>query len=953
MSDSNLELGSQLASLLRQQRVLTSPLERFAYASDASFYRLIPQAVVQPNSLNEVVSLFDFSQKRGVPLTFRAAGTSLSGQAVTNGILVDISKSWGRIQVETNGERIRLQPGVIGAQANAALKRYGRRIGPDPASIDACMLGGIIANNSSGMCCGVVENAYHTMDSLTFALPNGLIIDTASPEAKNKLKGEASAIWNGLLELRERLLANDDLRERVRRRYLTKNTNGYSLNALLDYSDPLDILAHLMVGSEGTLGFIAEVVLNTLPDYQLKYTGMLYFHTVQDAADAILPLRDSGARALEIMDRPAMRSVENLPGAPSILASLPENAAAILVEYQDNRPEQFAAYSLAAQSACRELKLLSEPYFTQDPNEQATLWKLRKGMIPSVGATRRQGTTLLIEDITFPVPRLAEGITDLQSLFHVHGYPEGLIFGHAKDGNLHFIITQSFNTEAEITRFDRFMVDLVNVVTGKYDGALKAEHGTGRNMAPFVEAEWGEAATTIMRNLKSLIDPNGLLNPGVIINDDPRAHVSDLKSIPIVESEVDRCIECGFCEANCPSRRLTTTPRQRIVVRREIARQRLAGSDLGSQADPATLASLIADFKYAGMDTCAVDGLCATSCPVNINTGDLIKHLRADGISARGQQTALTLSKHFKTVEQAFRLGSRMGHLAEKVVGAAGILAATRLVERLTGLNLPKWNTAVLYPTGRIPMTNSKEGAEYIYFPSCISRAIGTPPNDAKAPSLIETFQTLADRAGVKVWIPPDAAGHCCGMPFGSKGYTAAYQDMLHRTLTSFWDWSEGGRLPVVIDTSSCAYTLRTCADVLLPSDREKWQRLTILDSLEFAHDILLPRLKIHPLSVDVVLHPNCAARKLNLTGKLVAISKASAGSATVPNSLDCCGFAGDRGLLFPELTASATSLESAEVNSCEYGGYYSSNLTCEMGMAAATRKPYRSFLYLLEQATR
>ena len=575
----------------------------------------------------------------------------------------------------------------------------------------------------------------------------------------------------------------------------------------------------------------------------------------------------SGARALEIMDRAALRSVEHLPGAPSLLAQLPESAAALLVEYQANLADRFEDFRQGARRACSELKLLYEPLFTQDIDEQATLWKLRKGMFPSIGATRQQGTSVIIEDVTFPLPRLAEAIDDLHDLFKKHGYTEAIIFGHAKDGNLHFVIAQSFNTPAEIDRYDRFTVDIVEMVTGKYDGALKAEHGTGRNMAPFVETEWGATGLSIMRNLKSLLDPSGLLNPGVIINQNPRAHVSDLKDLPIVESEVDRCMECGFCEPNCPSRRLTMTPRQRIVVRREIARQRLAGSDLGSSGDSASLASLIADFKYAGMDTCAVDGLCAISCPVNINTGELIKHLRADGISARGQQTAVTISKHFKTVEQAARLGSRLGHLAEKVVGVAGILALTHFVERFTGWNLPKWNNAVLHPTRRIPMTH-EEGAEYIYFPSCISRAIGNPPDDANAPSLIETFLTLTDRAGVKVWIPPDAAGHCCGMPFGSKGYTAAYQDMLHRTLSCFWDWSKGGRLPVVMDASSCAYTLRSCADVLSPSDREKWQRLKILDSLEFAHDVLLPRLEVHPLSIDVVLHPNCAARKLNSNRK-------------------------------------------------------------------------------------
>jgi D-lactate dehydrogenase len=282
----------------------------------------------------------------------------------------------------------------------------------------------------------------------------------------------------------------------------------------------------------------------------------------------------------------------------------------------------------------------------------------------------------------------------------------------------------------------------------------------------------------------------------------------------------------------------------------------------------------------------------------------------------------------------------------------AGILKLTRFAERLSGANLPKWTAAVLHPTRRIPKTD-KEGAEYVYFPSCISRAIGTPAGDAGAPSLIETFLTLAERAGVRVWIPPDSAGHCCGMPFGSKGYTRANQDMLHRTLASFWDWSEGGRLPVVMDTSSCAYTLRSCADGLSPSDRELWEKITILDSPEFVHDILLPGLKIHPIPGEIVLHPNCSARKMDLAGKLAGIPNVCAGSTVIPLALGCCGFAGDRGLLFPELTASATARESAEVNARPYDGYYSSNLTCEMGMAAATGKPYRSILYLLEQASR
>ncbi len=922
-------------------RILTRPIDRFAYASDASFYRLIPQAVVQPDSISDIQSLFQFSHDQKIPLTFRAAGTSLSGQAITDGILVDLSKHWGKIQVEDQGNLIRVQPGVIGAHANASLRSSGRRIGPDPASIDACMLGGILANNASGMCCGVAENAYHTLQSMTLMLPNGLLLDTSSKNATELLISAAPDVTRGLLELRRRLKADEVLSEKVHQRYQRKNTTGYSLNALLDYSQPVDILSHILIGSEGTLGFIAEAVLRTLPEYQYKLTGLLYFDNVRSAANAIEPLTASGARALEIMDRAALRSVESLPGSPSELAQLPENVAALLVEYQASSLSEITAFRQIAEVTCSGLKTIGSPSFTDEPLKQAALWKLRKGMFPSIGASRPPGTTVIIEDIAFKVSQLADAITDLQNLFKTHGYSEGIIFGHAKDGNLHFVIAQSFNDESEVNRYNRFMIDLVHLVTGKYNGALKAEHGTGRNMAPFVEQEWGTPAYKIMQDLKSLLDPTGLLNPGVIINSDPAAHLQNLKTLPVIESEVDRCIECGFCESKCPSRRLTLTPRQRIVLRREISRQ------VECPTNPEILASLKQDYIYSGLDTCAVDGLCATACPVNINTGDLVKKLRTLRIDPRGQQAAQFLGKHFQAVENVVGLGVRIGHVAEGVIGANRIRAVTHSVEKITGLQLPKWNASVPHPTHAIPAT-AHQYADYVYFPSCLTRAMGCPPGDAKSPSLIDVVLLVSEHAGVNVWIPESSKGHCCGMPFGSKGYDKAYREMLHSTISALWRWSDQGRLPIVMDASSCAYTLRTCAEALSPEDQGWWQRMTILDPIEFAHDVLLPRLNIQPLPLNVVLHPNCASRKLDLQNKLVTIAQRCAASVTIPTNLDCCGFAGDRGLLFPELTASATSVEAAEINASQYDGYYSSNLTCEMGMSEATGRPYRSIFYLL-----
>jgi D-lactate dehydrogenase len=960
-----MDLQSQLSQIIHPSRVLTSHLHRIAYANDASYFRLVPQAVVQPNSISEIQSLFKFTQQNNIPMTFRAAGTSLSGQALTDGILVDISKHWGKYSVEGNGELIRFQPGIVGGFINNVLKPFGRRIGPDPASIDACMMGGILANNSSGMCCGVIENSYHTIHSMTIVLPNGFVLTTADPNANQIFENEQPHIAKGLLELKRRIIESpatnrggdkgEGLAERIHRRYQMKNTNGYLLNAFLDFHTPLEILTHIMIGSEGTLGFMAEAVLHTLPDYPRRYTGQLYFKNLQDAASAIAPIKESGARAAEIMDRAALRSVENNPGVPSILRQLPDGATAILVEYQAQDTESILRFKKEAEQVMKKMRLLHDPEFTDDPVAQAGLWKTRKGIIPSIGGMRTPGTISINEDVVFPVHRLADAVTDLQHLFTDFGYPDGAVFGHAKDGNLHFLINQAFNTDSDVAHFDNFVRRMVNLVSGKYDGALKAEHGTGRNMAPFVETEWGAEAYAIMRDLKSLFDPDHMLNPGVMINANPQTHVTHLKTMSLVSPEVDRCIECGFCESKCPSRRLTLTPRQRIVVQREIARMRLGGS---AQA-ASSYKELIDDFSYAGIDTCAVDGLCATACPVNINTGDLTRRLRAESITPRAERIANWLAEHFSLTEAGLGFAIRSGHLAESMLGTNGVTSIIQTVEKISNTILPKWNHLIPYPTKNlraliIPHGDSALRGEknFVYSPSCISRQLGQPRSDGHL-GLAETLITISKRAGINLYIPKDISGTCCGMPFHSKGYTKAYQLTIHKTILKFLEWSGGGKYPIVIDTSSCAQTFRTCGDDLSLEDKERWKILTTLDSIEFLHDYVLPALKIQPMDEAIILHPNCSARKLGLDAKMLAIAKQCAKSATVPLNLGCCGFAGDRGLLFPELTASATQKESAEVNEHEYDGYYSSNIPCEIGMSEATRREYTSIVYLVEKASR
>ena len=945
MQLSSEEIKAGLAASIDASRILIRPIELIAYASDASFYRLIPKAVVQTQGLEEIRALFSFSRQQRIPMTFRAAGTSLSGQSISDGLLVDIARNWRAADVEDGGKQIRVQPGVIGARANLALAPYGAKIGPDPASIATCTMGGILSNNSSGMCCGVEQNAYHTLRSMKFMLPSGTVIDTSRRDADAEFHAREPGLARGVLDLKQKLEQNADLRDRVRNKYKRKNTTGYSLNAFLDFDTAVEIFQHVLIGAEGTLAFIAEAVLNTVPDLPVKYTGLLLYSDLYAAADSIVPLRTAGAKALEIMDRAALRSVENQAGIPASIKTLPDGAAGLLVEFQSAEESSRSELEVLAKDAVAGLKLFEPARFTHVAAEQALLWKIRSGMFPSVGSVRQSGTTVIIEDVAFPVERLADAAHDLNQLFRKHDYSNAIIFGHAKDGNLHFVITQSFNDQAAIDQYSRLIDDVVEVVVHRYDGALKAEHGTGRNMAPFVETEWGSDAYQIMRQLKHLADPDNLLNPGVIINADRKAHLADLKRFPSVEPEIDKCIECGYCEPKCPSRELTLTPRQRIVVRREMARQQEAGSsELWNALDR--------EFPYMALDTCATDGLCATACPVNIDTGKLVKRFRNLRASAGAHDWAVRIATNFSSTESGLRWALRLAHAAERVIGVRGMRSLTRVMKRFAGENLGEWMPDTPFAAGRIP-TTKKEGAQAVYFPACISRIMGRLPAEPKDRSLMEVTVELARRAGVPVYIPSDVAGTCCGMPFSSKGFTRAHAIAANAAVERLWRWSGQGKLPVVVDTSPCTYTLKTARDYLTPENQGRFDQLRLLDAIEFVHDELLPKLTVKAKVNCVALHPVCSVTKMGITAKLEGIAKACSQEVLIPANAGCCAFAGDRGFLFPELTQSATQPEAAEVKAKRPDECYSSSRTCEIGMTRATGQVYRSYMYLLEKATR
>ena len=689
------QLYERLVPTIDRHRIFHDPLHTLAFGTDASFYRLIPKMVIKARNEAEIALILEEASKLKIAITFRAAGTSLSGQAITDSVLVIAGSHWKKAVVEENGAAIRLQPGLTGSEANALLAKYGRKIGPDPASIQAAMIGGIAANNASGMCCGIAENSYQTLLSMRIILQDGTILDTGDATNLDSFRESHASFLNQIELLKESVSENIELTQRIQHKYKIKNTTGYSLNALVDFTDPIDILQHLMIGSEGTLGFISEIRYRTVIEHPCKATSLMLFPTIHEACEAVISLQNAPVSAVELIDRAGLKSVENEQGLTVDLKILADKVCALLVETRSTNKEVLKNQIEQIAAIVGKIPTVGSVVFTADPAECAHLWKIRKGMFPSVGAMRKKGTTVIIEDVAFPLARLAEATLDLQQLFEKWNYHEAVIFGHALMGNLHFVFTQDFSSEMEVERYKNLMEEVSVLVVKKYDGALKAEHGTGRNMAPFVEMEWGKEAFQLMKRIKNIFDPDYLLNPGVILNTDPQVHLKNLKPIPVAHEKIDTCIECGFCEPNCVSAELTLTPRQRIVAYREIANLRKTGKE------PHLLAQLLKSYRYAGNETCATDGLCATACPVKIDTGKLIKSIRTEEIGT-GQNNGIWVANRMSQVTKVMRTGLNFVAFLHTIFGTKLMTAITQGVRWLSFNNLPQWNPWM--PTGAKPI---------------------------------------------------------------------------------------------------------------------------------------------------------------------------------------------------------------------------------------------------------
>ena len=941
MNQSFQKFLRDISKIIPEERLITDDLRRLTYGTDASFYRLIPRLVVKVHNEQEVADIIRLAGEFRIPLTFRTAGTSLSGQSVTDSVLVVVDYCWDDILISGDASTISLSPAVIGARANLHLKKFGKKIGPDPASINAAMIGGIAANNASGMCCGTAQNSYNTLNGMRIVFADHSVLDTRDKDSVTSFHSSHKEFIQKISEISKRIKDNAELSERIRSKFKMKNTTGYSLNALVDFDDPIKIIEHLMIGSEGTLGFISNITYNTVPESPYKASSLLIFDDIYDACNAVAVLKGKNVDAVELMDRASLRSVENKPGMPEILKTLKEEAASLLVETSGEDESKLNRNIDDIRSSLDNFHLADGCNFTSVKEEYEKLWQIRKGLFPSVGAMRESGTTVIIEDVCFPVSRLAEATIDLQALFKKYSYNETIIFGHSLEGNLHFVFSQDFNTPSEIKRYEKFIDEISTLVVDKYDGSLKAEHGTGRNMAPFVELEWGETAYRLMKEIKEIFDPGNILNPGVLLNNDKNIHIKNLKPLPVADEIIDKCIECGFCENVCPSKAVTLTPRHRIVAWREISRLR-AGDAPREQID-----NMITLFDYYGNNTCATDGLCSISCPVDINTGILIKELRSDKLTDTDGRIASFISHQFKLTTAMLRFGLSAINIFHTIFGSKVFGSIMNFKRKITFNKIPKWNR-YLPKANYHRFNDSLPGSgdkKVVYFPSCISRTMGVA-KDFRGETQTMEMMDLLHKCNYQVIFPGNLEDLCCGMPFSSKGYVKQGDQKAEELLTELSAASEKGGIPVLFDTSPCTYRIRE----YLESNKSSFSSIKIYEAAEFIHDYILPTVDIKKSAEPVTLHITCSSRKMGLDRKLIEVAEACSQNVIIPEDVHCCGFAGDRGFTYPELNESAlVNLKKQIPAECKNG--YSNSKTCEIGLSNSSGINYQSIVYLVNKS--
>ena len=857
-----------------------SGLARALYSSDASLYRVLPRVVVRPRHVDEIVAALEVCRSLGVPLTMRGAGTSIAGNAVGPGVVLDTSRHLSRVLgVDVEARTATVEPGVVQASLQKAVQSQGLRFGPDPSTHNRCTVGGMIGNNA----CGSRALGYgRTSDNVV-----GLDVVTGSGQRLRLDRGTTPQ--DGVLADLHRLVAGELATIRTELGRFGRQVSGYSLEHLLPERG-FDV-ARALVGSEGTLALVLGATVRLVADAPHRGLVVLGYPTMADAADATPGLLPHSPTAVEGLDARIVQRLRDVPAA--VVPDLPRGDGWLIVELTGESAAEVAA---GAQRVVADSGALDSLVVT-DPAEAAAIWRIREdgaGLAArtSDGRPAHAGW----EDAAVPPERLGEYLREFDGLLQEHGL-QGVPYGHFGDGCVHVRIDFPFGAESVPDRgraaYRAFVTDAARLVAG-YGGSLSGEHGDGRARSELLPLMYSPAAIGLFERVKAVFDPDDVLNPGVLVrparlDDDVRVaaapHLRDGLALAYrhdggdFSAAVHRCTGVGKCRADlpaavmCPSWPATREEKDTTRGRARVLQEMLApGGPVNGWRAPEV---------HDALDLCLSCKGCSSDCPTGVDMATYKAEVLHQSYRRR-----LRPRPHYT-------LGRlpRWADLAARAPRAVNAVLASRL-----GGRMAKWSAGMDQRRDVPPFARRTFRQEWAARPA--PAGDGSPValwvdsfTDHFAPEVALAAARVLGAAGYRVQVPDDDT--CCGLTWITTGQLDSARRILGHTVGTLARVVDAG-IPVVGVEPSCTAVLRGDALELVggpEAERVARGTRTLAELLNATPGWAPPSLA----GLEVVAQPHCHhASVLGWSADAALLERAG---ARVTRLGGCCGLAGNWGV--------------------------------------------------------
>jgi FAD/FMN-containing dehydrogenase/Fe-S oxidoreductase len=878
-----------------QGEIRFDQVSRALYATDASVYQIVPLGVVVPRSQADLLAVVRICSRFRCPLTMRGGGTSQAGQAIGPGLVVDTSKYLTAILDLNVAERwVHVEPGLVLDELNAALRPHGLRFAPDISTASRATLGGMMANNSSGARSVVYGKTIDHVIEQHVALSDGSVAHFRELTAQELRSVLQSATLEGACYRIVQHLALQH-RDDVERRYprVLRRVGGYNLDEFIRPERPVN-LAKLIVGSEGTLGVVLSAKLKLVPLPKARAVMAIQFATLSESLAAAPRILRHGPSAVEVMDGFILGHTRRSPALHALRESFIEGdpESLLCVEFFGERADELPPRLEALERDLREARLGYRYYHALEAAAQARIWSLREAALGLSMAMKGDAKSLsFVEDTAVDPERLRDYIDELMALVRRHGTSAG-VYAHASVGCLHVRPVVNMKTEAGVKTFEAIATEVSDLVL-RYGGALSGEHGDGLVRSPFMERMFGTELYEAFRTIKRTFDPDGLFNPGKIVDAPPLTAnlrygpgYSAAKPVTFFDytdhggfaGAVEMCSGLGVCRKTldgtmCPSYMATRDEQHSTRGRADVLRLTIAGrldeSGLGDSG------------VYDTLDLCLECRACKAECPVGVDVARFKSEFLADYWQRHGAPLEAQILGRARTLA---RWGSRLAPVSNWVASSA---LGRGLNERLLGLDrrrvLPRFERRTLERLARARPAALRGARLFVdTFTNHYDPAIG-----------LAALEVL-DAAGLE---PSLANNVCCGRPQISKGLLHEARRLADRNSQALYADAEAGR-PIVFCEPGCLSAIREDAPALLQGDARHRAEAIARVSVLFEEALLpgLSRLSLAPGPSTILFHGHCHQKSMGLVPASIRVLSAIPGATVVDPDAGCCGMAGSFG---------------------------------------------------------